>query len=116
MNNPTDLNQYRESLLAKQQELLTANGGRLVLGLAGGLAGADIMDQAIAEGEAMIDAHLSHARSHLRRAIEGALLRLKKGNYGFCVACGNPISGARLRAVPWTHCCRDCAEQEGAQF
>ena len=116
MNNPTDLNQYRQSLLAKQQELVTANGGRLVLRPAGGLAGADIMDQALAESEAMIDAHLSQARSRLRQAIEWALLRLKKGDYGFCAACGNPISRARLRAVPWTDHCRDCVEQEDAQF
>ena len=116
MNNPTDLNQYRQSLLAKQQELLTANGGRLVLGPAGGLEGADVMDQALAESEAKIDAHLSQARSRLRQAIEGALLRLKKGNYGFCTACGNPISRARLKAIPWTHLCRDCVEQEEARF
>ena len=49
MNNPTYLNRYRRSLLAKQRELLAANGGRLVLGAAGGLVGADVMDQALAE-------------------------------------------------------------------
>ncbi|MGD1154676.1 MAG: TraR/DksA C4-type zinc finger protein [Terriglobia bacterium] len=116
MNNPTYLNRYRRSLLAKQRELLTANGGRLLLAPAGGLAGADVMDQALAETEAMIDAHLIQVRSRLRRAIEWALVRIKKGNYGFCAACGNSISRARLRAVPWTHLCRDCVEQEDAQF
>ena len=116
MNNPTYLNRYRRSLLAKQRELLTANGGRLVLGAPDGLAGAGVMDHALAESEAMIDAHLSQARSLLRQAIEWALLRLKKGSNGFCAACGNSISRARLRAVPWTHFCRDCLEQEDAQF
>jgi DnaK suppressor protein len=116
VNNPIDLNHYRQSLLTKQQELLTANGGRLVLGPVGGLAGDDVMDQAVAESEANIDAHLSQARSRLRQAIEEALLRLKKGNYGFCTDCGNPISGARLRAIPWTHLCRDCVEQEETRF
>ena len=108
MNNPTYLNRYRRSLLAKQRELLAANGGRLVLGAAGGLAGADLMDQAFAESEARVDARVSQDRSSLRRAIEWALVRLKKGNYGICTACGNPISRARLRALPWTHFCRDC--------
>jgi len=112
VNDPTCLNRYRRSLLAKQRELLTANGGRLVLGPAGGLVGADVMDQAFAESEAMIDARLSEARSRLRQAIECALLRMKKGNYGVCSACGNPISRARLRALPWTQVCRDCVEQE----
>jgi hypothetical protein len=51
VNNPTYLNRYRQSLLTKQQELLTANGGRLVLGPAGGLAGVDVKDQAPAESE-----------------------------------------------------------------
>jgi RNA polymerase-binding protein DksA len=116
VNNPTSLNRYRQALLAKQRELLTANGGRLVLAPAGGLAGADEMDQALAESEAMIEVHVSQARSRLCQAIEWALVRLKKGNYGSCAACGNPISRARLRAVPWTDYCRDCVEQEGAQF
>ena len=114
MNNPTHLDQYKRSLLAKQQELLAANGGRLVLGAAGGLAGADLMDQAFAQSEAVVDARLSQDRSGLRRAIEWALVRIKKGTYGICAACGNPISRARLKAVPWADCCRDCMEQQGA--
>ena len=116
MNNTTYLDEYRQSLLAKQQELLAANGGRLVLAPAGGLSGADEMDQALAESHAMVEAHLSQARSRLRRAIEWALVRLNKGNYGLCTACGNPISRARLRAVPWTDCCRDCVEQQETRF
>jgi DnaK suppressor protein len=74
------------------------------------------MDQALAESEAMIDAHLSQARSHQRRAIEKALCRIQKGDYGVCVACGNRITGARLRAVPWTDLCRDCREQDNGEF
>ena len=114
MNNSAYLNQYRRSLLAMQQELLAANGGKLVLGAAGGLTGADLMDQALAQSEAVVDARLSQDRSNLRRAIEWALARIKKGNYGICAACGKSISRARLKAVPWADYCRDCMEQEGA--
>jgi len=114
VNNPAYLNQYRRSLLAKQRELLAANGGRLVLRAAGGLPGTDLMDQALAQSEAEVDARLSQDRSSLRRAIEWALVRLNKGNYGICAACGNPISRARLKAVPWTDYCRHCMEQAGA--
>jgi len=112
VSNPAYFNQFRRSLLAKQQELLAANGGRLVLGAAGGLTGDDLMDKAFAEAEARVDARLNQDRSSLRRAIEWALDRLKKGNYGICTACGRPISRARLKAVPWTDYCRDCMEQE----
>jgi len=111
VNNPSYLNQFRRSLLAKQQELMTVNGGRLVLGAAGGLAGADLMDQALAESEAAVDAGLNQVRSTERRAIEWALERLEKGNYGICAGCGNPISRARLKAIPWADYCRDCMEQ-----
>lgn len=112
MNNPTYLNQFRRSLLAKQRELMTVNGGRLVLGAAGGLPGADLMDQALAESEAAVIAGLNQARSSERRAIEWALERLEKGNYGICAGCGNPISRARLKAIPWADYCRDCMEQK----
>ena len=112
MNKPSYLNQCRRSLLRKQQELLAANRGRLILATTGDLAGADPMDQALAESEATVEAHLSQVRSRLRQAIEWALIRIKQGNYGICVACGNAISRARLKAVPWTDCCRDCMEQE----
>ena len=112
MNNPTSMKQFRRSLLSKQHELLAANGGRLVLGAAGGTVDADWMDQAFAETEARIDARVSQERSGMRRAIEWALERLNKGNYGICTACGKPISRARLRAVPWTDYCLDCMEQE----
>jgi DnaK suppressor protein len=113
VNNPTYLDQYRRMLLAKQRELLAANGGRLVLGAAGRLAGGDLMDQALAESEVTVDASLSEVRSSLRRAIELALVRLQDGNYGICAACGKPISRARLKAVPWADYCRDCMEPQG---
>ncbi len=34
------------------------------------------------------------------RAINAALARLDKGEYGYCVETGEPIAGARLRANP----------------
>jgi DnaK suppressor protein len=116
VNNQTDLKRYRQLLLAKQRELLSANGGRLVLGPAGGLVGADEMDQALAESDAAINAHMIQVRSRLHQAVERALLRLKKGDYGVCIACGSPISRARLKALPWTQSCRDCVEQEEARM
>ena len=111
MNSPNYLDQFRRSLLAKQRELMGVNGGSLVLGAAGGLAGADLMDQAVAESEAAVDAGLNQVRSNERRAVEWALERLKKGNYGICAGCGNPISRARLKAIPWADYCRDCMEE-----
>jgi hypothetical protein len=35
-------------------------------------------------------------------AIKGALTRINHGTYGACAVCKQPISKARLDAVPWT--------------
>jgi DnaK suppressor protein len=43
--------------------------------------------------------------------IEAALLRIKKGEYGMCASCGEPIPDARLKALPWARVCVKCAER-----
>lgn len=44
-------------------------------------------------------------------AIEAALSRVASGSFGTCVKCGEPISEARLRAVPHAALCCDCMKQ-----
>jgi RNA polymerase-binding transcription factor DksA len=34
---------------------------------------------------------------------------MEKGEYGICVACGDPISEERLDVLPHTPKCRNCA-------
>jgi DnaK suppressor protein len=41
-----------------------------------------------------------------------ALDRLRSGEYGTCESCGNPIAGARLRAMPEVTTCVACQEAE----
>ncbi|MCL3880950.1 TraR/DksA C4-type zinc finger protein [Marivita sp. GX14005] len=43
------------------------------------------------------------------RAIDAALDRIENGSYGTCASCGAEISDERLKAVPETALCRDCA-------
>ena len=43
--------------------------------------------------------------------IEAALSQIKKGNYGVCVSCGEPVPDARLKAIPWARVCVRCAER-----
>lgn len=42
-------------------------------------------------------------------AIENALARIDAGTYGVCANCGQDIAVGRLKAVPFTHTCIDCA-------
>jgi RNA polymerase-binding transcription factor DksA len=41
--------------------------------------------------------------------IERALRRLDEGQYATCVGCQSRIPDARLKAIPWTRTCIECA-------
>ena len=41
--------------------------------------------------------------------IDLSLRRIETGEYGACGVCGERIPLARLRAIPWTRCCVECA-------
>ena len=43
--------------------------------------------------------------------IQEALSRIKKGEYGICGSCHQPIPEARLKALPWACLCVRCAER-----
>ena len=50
-----------------------------------------------------------HAEADRLREIDAALQRLREGRYGICEETGQPISPARLRAIPWTRYSRAAA-------
>lgn len=74
----------------------------------------DLIDQANSDAEAELQISVHQADARLLRAIEEALARIRRGAYGVCEVCDQPISKARLEAVPWTHLCRECKEQQDA--
>jgi DnaK suppressor protein len=43
--------------------------------------------------------------------VETALQRIREGEFGECVNCGNEINAKRLEAVPWTRYCIACQEK-----
>lgn len=43
--------------------------------------------------------------SNTLEQVEDALKRIADGTYGKCIACGRPITPARLDAIPWTPYC-----------
>jgi DnaK suppressor protein len=58
----------------------------------------------------MAAATLERERRTLQE-IEGALKRIKTGEYGVCASCEQPIPDARLKALPWARVCVSCAEK-----
>jgi DnaK suppressor protein len=109
--NAKDLERYRRLLLEKQLELSSGHSDlETFVPAAGGFEG-DLVDQANANAEAELQIRLHQTDGRLLRAIEEALARMRQGKYGICTACERPISAARLKAVPWTHLCRECKDQ-----
>ena len=107
---PVDLQRYRKRLLEKQREVSSAKpDAHARVPRAGGREG-DLIDQANADAEAELQIRLHQTDGPLLRAIEGALTRVRQGTYGVCDVCKQPISKARLDAVPWTRHCRECKE------
>lgn len=124
--NQAELDQYRQLLLTL---------GRRICGDAD-----DLADEALRQGGGEASGSLSNAPMHLadlgtdnyeqemsmslleneERAlteIAAALARIDQGTFGQCEECHRAIGRERLRALPYTHHCVDCARRlqgEGA--
>ena len=107
-----DLQRYKRLLSEKRRELSSAKGDAQARVPAAGGWNGDLVDQANADTEAELQIRLHQTDGRLLRAIEEAFARIRKGTYGVCVVCKQPISKARLEAVPWTRLCRDCKDRE----
>ena len=111
---PGDLQRYKRLLLEKRGDFSSAQGDAGArVPAAGGWEG-DVIDQANADAEAELQISLHQTDGRLLRAIEEALARIRQGTFGLCEVCKQPISKARLEAVPWTRLCRDCKERQAA--
>ena len=110
----SDLQRYKRLLLEKQRELAHVRPvAETRVPAAGGWEG-DLVDQANADAEADLQICLHQTDGRLSRAIEDALARIRHGTYGLCSGCSRPISKLRLEAVPRTHLCSKCKEQNRA--
>ena len=60
------------------------------------------------EGDEVLE-HLGNAELIELRQVNEALIRIEKGDFGICAACGGEISTERLEVVPHTQKCQKCA-------
>ena len=57
-----------------------------------------------------IELALIQMKAETLNKINEALARLETGRYGHCFECGDEITEARLRALPFAVRCKDCEE------
>jgi len=72
--------------------------------------GADEVEVSSSEAQEEIDISLIAIQTETIARIDEALARLTSGTYGRCLSCGDPISHARLRALPFAVRCLSCEE------
>lgn len=107
-NRNTEHDAVRELLLAKRDELNTRIEQRRQ---------EIVMDQEPEDevGLALRNSSTGMAIANIEREvrtlaeIDLSLRRMETGEYGICGVCGEKIPLARLKAIPWTRCCVECA-------
>ena len=71
----------------------------------------DIADRAASSYNKEFLFSQSNNDRQILQMVEGALSRIREGNFGECISCGKEINPKRLEAVPWTRHCIDCQEK-----
>jgi DnaK suppressor protein len=74
-------------------------------------AAQDIADRAASSYNKEFLFHQSNSERQLLQMVQGALQRIREGNFGQCISCGQEINPKRLEAVPWTRYCIQCQEK-----
>jgi len=105
--------ELRKMLEDRRRELMHAVQGKMRDVRADGHRERDVLDQ----GESSevdiqedIEFALIQMKAETLNKIDAALRRLEEGTYGNCFECGDEISQARLRALPFAVRCKDCEE------
>lgn len=106
-------NELRKMLEDRRRELMHAVQGKMRDVRADGHKERDVLDQ----GESSevdiqedIEFALIQMKAETLNKIDAALRRLEEGTYGNCFECGEEISEARLKALPFAVRCKDCEE------
>ena len=104
---------YRKVLLQKQQEMIDTYSRDRAAGAETTDDGIqDLADKAASAYSKELNFSLSDSDRETLVKIEEALERMNNGGFGSCTNCSVKIGDKRLKAIPWTAFCIDCAELE----
>jgi DnaK suppressor protein len=103
----TELNKFKDILLAKQAELAQVLRNRDGIAIE---KSPDALDEVQHATERELAIRNLDRESNLLRNVRSALRRMDEGAFGVCMHCDQDISPKRLAAVPWTAYCIQCQE------
>jgi RNA polymerase-binding protein DksA len=106
----SDTHEYRQALLDKRRELLERVTAIARDSQTPGDPDSEEQAQEL-ENEEVLSALDDEAR-HTLQLIDQAIDRIERDEYGICLSCGNPIAPERLKALPYTALCIDCADRQ----
>ena len=69
---------------------------------------ADVIDQASAEQDRVVELTIRSRESLQIREIQETILRIDRGEFGICVRCGEAIAQKRLLLAPMSRLCAVC--------
>ncbi len=107
-----DLTQIQQQLLAKRNELESrAEKLQQDQQRRSGPLSADSSERAQEiENDEVVNALYDETEQELNQ-VRRALVRMKQGEYTQCEVCGEEINHKRLKALPYTSVCIECAKQ-----
>lgn len=105
----SEVEAYKRLLNAKQQELMRAiarveTDGRATTDV----DTQDPLDKASGSFAKEYFFQQSDSDRAILGLVQAALARAETGEFGICVACGQPVEPKRLEAVPWARHCIGC--------
>lgn len=111
-----DTDSFRRRLLARRDELCLEHGATLQqVGRSGDHVTPDSVDLASETSEFDVAVSAANIEGQELEAIDDALERIERGDFGRCEECGQAIGAKRLEALPCARRCIGCqrALEEG---
>lgn len=95
--------------LVMQMEYLQGAAGRTAVRIKGEPGNlADVIDQASAEQDRVVELTIRSRESLQIREIQETILRIDRGEFGTCARCGRAIAQKRLLLAPMSRLCTSC--------
>jgi RNA polymerase-binding protein DksA len=108
------LRSRQTKLLEEIRDELARSGDQHYIDLAGRVT--DLGDESVADMLADLEAAQVDRQVNEVRDVEAALARIKSGEYGVCVDCGENIAFKRLQVYPSAKRCILCQEKREKQY